>query len=282
MERRVKWKIRDGEIDVSETVVMGILNVTPDSFYPGSRVGSVDEALRRTEKMLKEGAKIIDVGGESTRPGSDPVSEDEEKKRVIPVILAISEKFPEAIISVDTYKSSVAKEAVEAGARIINDISGGYFDPKILEVAREYGTGLILNHIRGNPKTMQANPYYKDAVKEVKGELLERVERAKKAGIEEDRICIDPGIGFGKRLEDNLKLIKYADEFVNTGYVVMYGVSRKSFIRMALGYEEPEERLYATLGVHAYLYLKGVHILRVHDVGETVDVIRILKFVKDA
>jgi dihydropteroate synthase len=282
MERRVKWKIRDGEIDVSETVVIGILNVTPDSFYSGSRVGSVDEALRRTEKMLKEGAKIIDVGGESTRPGSDPVSEDEEKKRVIPVILAISEKFPEAIISVDTYKSSVAREAVEAGARIINDISGGYFDPKILEVAREYGTGLILNHIRGNPKTMQANPYYEDAVKEVKGELLERVERAKKAGIEEDRICIDPGIGFGKRLEDNLKLIKYADEFVNTGYVVMYGVSRKSFIRMALGYEEPEERLYATLGVHAYLYLKGVHILRVHDVRETVDVIRILKFVKDA
>jgi dihydropteroate synthase len=210
------------------------------------------------------------------------VSEDEEKKRVIPVILAISEKFPEAIISVDTYKSSVAKEAVEAGARIINDISGGYFDPKILEVAREYGTGLILNHIRGNPKTMQANPYYEDAVKEVKGELLERVERAKRAGIEEDRICIDPGIGFGKRLEDNLKLIKYADEFVSMGYVVMYGVSRKSFIRMALGYEEPEERLYATLGVHAYLYLKGVHILRVHDVRETVDVIRILKFVKDA
>jgi dihydropteroate synthase len=282
MERRVKWKIRDGEIDVSETVVMGILNVTPDSFYSGSRVGSVDEALRRTEKMLNEGAKIIDVGGESTRPGSDPVSEDEEKKRVIPVILTISEKFPEAIISVDTYKSSVAREAVEAGARIINDISGGYFDPKILEVAREYGTGLILNHIRGNPKTMQANPYYEDAVKEVKGELLERVERAKKAGIEEDRICIDPGIGFGKRLEDNLKLIKYADEFVSTGYVVMYGVSRKSFIRMALGYEEPEERLYATLGVHAYLYLKGVHILRVHDVRETVDVIRILKFVKDA
>jgi dihydropteroate synthase len=282
MERRVKWKIRDGEIDVSETVVMGILNVTPDSFYSGSRVGSVDEALRRTEKMLKEGAKIIDVGGESTRPGSDPVSEDEEKKRVIPVILAISEKFPEAIISVDTYKSSVAREAAEAGARIINDISGGYFDPKILEVAREYGTGLILNHIRGNPKTMQANPYYEDAVKEVKGELLERVERARKAGIEEDRICIDPGIGFGKRLEDNLKLIKYAKEFVSTGYVVMYGVSRKSFIRMALGYEEPEERLYATLGVHAYLYLKGVHILRVHDVRETVDVIRILKFVKDA
>ena len=282
MERRVKWKIRDGEIDVSETVVMGILNVTPDSFYSGSRVGSVDEALRRTEKMLREGAKIIDVGGESTRPGSDPVSEDEEKKRVIPVILAISEKFPEAIISVDTYKSSVAREAVEAGARIINDISGGYFEPKILEVAREYGTGLILNHIRGNPKTMQINPYYEDAVKEVKEELIERVERAKKAGIEEDRICIDPGIGFGKSLEDNLKLIKYANEFVNTGYVVMYGVSRKSFIRMALGYEEPEERLYATLGVHAYLYLKGVHILRVHDVRETVDVIRILKFVKDA
>jgi dihydropteroate synthase len=282
MGRRVKWEIRGGELELSETAIMGILNVTPDSFYSESRVRTLDEALRKAEKMLNEGAKIIDVGGESTRPGSEPVSEDEEKRRVIPVILGISENFPEAIISVDTYKSSVAREAVEAGARIINDISGGYFDPKILEVAREYKTGIVLNHIRGNPKTMQMNPYYEDTVKEVKMELFERVERAKKAGIEDERICIDPGIGFGKRLEDNLKLIKYAEEFVNTGYVVMYGVSRKSFINMALGYENPEDRLFATLGVHAYLYLKGVHILRVHDVKETFDVLRILQFVKDA
>ncbi len=282
MERRVIWKIKGVDLDVSETLVMGILNVTPDSFYSESRVRTLDEALRRTEKMLREGAKIIDVGGESTRPGSDPVSEDEEKRRVIPVIFAISEKFPDAIISVDTYKSSVAKEALEAGARIINDISGGYFDPKILEVARDQGAGIILNHIRGNPKTMQLNPYYEDTIGEVKSELLDRVERAKGVGIEEDRICIDPGIGFGKRLEDNLKLIKFAEEFVNMGYVVMYGVSRKSFIKMALGYEDPEDRLFATLGVHAYLYLKGVHILRVHDVRETVDVLRILRFVKDA
>ncbi len=282
MERRVIWKIKGVDLDVSETLVMGILNVTPDSFYSESRVRTLDEALRRTEKMLREGAKIIDVGGESTRPGSDPVSEDEEKRRVIPVIFAISEKFPDAIISVDTYKSSVAKEALEAGARIINDISGGYFDPKILEVARDQGAGIILNHIRGNPKTMQLNPYYEDTIGEVKSELLDRVDRAKGVGIEEDRICIDPGIGFGKRLEDNLRLIKFAEEFVNMGYVVMYGVSRKSFIKMALGYEDPEDRLFATLGVHAYLYLKGVHILRVHDVRETVDVLRILRFVKDA
>jgi len=282
MGRRVKWEIRGGELELSETAIMGILNVTPDSFYSESRVRTLDEALRKAEKMLNEGAKIIDVGGESTRPGSEPVSEDEERRRVIPVILGISENFPEAIISVDTYKSSVAREAVEAGARIINDISGGYFDPKILEVAREYKTGIVLNHIRGNPKTMQMNPYYEDTVKEVKMELFERVERAKKEGIEDERICIDPGIGFGKRLEDNLKLIKYAEEFVNTGYVVMYGVSRKSFINMALGYENPEDRLFATLGVHAYLYLKGVHILRVHDVKETFDVLRILQFVKDA
>jgi len=282
MGRKVKWEIRGGELELSETAIMGILNVTPDSFYSESRVRTLDEALRKAEKMLNEGAKIIDVGGESTRPGSEPVSEDEEKRRVIPVILGISENFPEAIISVDTYKSSVAREAVEAGARIINDISGGYFDPKILEVAREYKTGIVLNHIRGNPKTMQMNPYYEDTVKEVKMELFERVERAKKEGIEDERICIDPGIGFGKRLEDNLKLIKYAEEFVNTGYVVMYGVSRKSFINMALGYENPEDRLFATLGVHAYLYLKGVHILRVHDVKETFDVLRILQFVKDA
>ncbi len=282
MERRVIWKIKGSDLDVSEILVMGILNVTPDSFYSESRVRTLDEALRRVEKMIREGAKIIDVGGESTRPGSDPVTEDEEKRRVIPVILAISEKFPDAIISVDTYKSSVAKEALEAGARIVNDISGGYFDPKILEVARDQGAGIILNHIRGNPKTMQLNPYYEDTIGEVKNELLDRVERAKRVGIEEDRICIDPGIGFGKRLEDNLKLIKFAEEFVNMGYVVMYGVSRKSFIKMALGYEDPEDRLFATLGVHAYLYLKGVHILRVHDVRETVDVLKILRFVKNA
>lgn len=282
MERKARWKIRGRILDVSDTLIMGILNITPDSFYSGSRIRDVDHALKVAEKMLKEGADILDIGGESTRPGSEPVSEDEEKRRVIPVIESIKRNFPDAIISVDTYKSSVAKEAVEVGADIINDISGGMFDPKILQVAKEYSTGIILNHIRGNPKNMQENPYYEDVLKDVRDELILRVNKALDVGIDPESICIDPGIGFGKRLEDNLKLIKNARMFINMGYVVLYGVSRKSFIKMALGYEDPEDRLFATLGVHAYLYLQGVHILRVHDVRETKDVISILRFIKEA
>lgn len=279
MARRNLWKVKDRTLDVSDTIVMGILNVTPDSFYPGSRVPTVDEALKRAERMIEEGAVVLDVGGESTRPGSDPVPEDEEIRRVVPVIRAISKRFPEAIISVDTYKSRVAKEALEAGAHVVNDISGGKFDPHILKVAAEYGAGVILNHIRGKPKDMQKNPHYDDPVSEVWEELMERVDRAKSYGIPEDSICVDPGIGFGKRTVDNLLLIKHASRFVESGFVVLYGVSRKSFIRAVLGYEKPEDRLYATLGVHAYLYLKGVHVLRVHDVRETADVLSVLKAV---
>ncbi len=269
-------------MDVSDTLIMGILNLTPDSFYPGSRVQGVDEALRRVERMLREGATVIDVGGESTRPGSDPVPEEEELRRVVPVVEAVAERFPEAVISVDTYKSRVARESLGAGAHVINDISGGTFDPEILRVAAEYGAGVVLNHIRGKPKDMQRNPHYDDPVREVMDELMDRVERAKAHGIPEESICIDPGIGFGKRPVDNLLLIKHADRFVETGFVVLYGVSRKSFIRAVLGYEDPGERLYATLGVHAYLYLKGVHVLRAHDVRETADVIGILRAVRGA
>ncbi len=279
MVKSTLWKVKGKTLRIDGTIIMGILNITPDSFFAGSRVLSVDDALRRADEMIKNGASIIDVGGESTRPGSEPVGEDEEKRRVIPVIEAIKKRFPETLISVVTYKSSVAEEAVNCGADIINDISGGMFDPKILSVASRYGTGMVLNHIRGNPKTMQENPHYEDTLNEVKGEILQRVERAMNAGISKESICIDPGIGFGKRLEDNLILIKNAREFINLGYVVMYGVSRKSFIKMSLGYEDPEDRLFATLGVHAYLYLQGVHILRAHDVRETKDVIGILRSV---
>ena len=282
MGRRSLWRVRDRTLKVSDTLIMGILNLTPDSFYPGSRVRGVDEAIRRAERMLREGASIIDVGGESTRPGSDPVPEDEELRRVVPAVRAISDRLPEAVISVDTYKVRVAREALEAGAHVINDISGGTFEPEILGVAARYGAGVVLNHIRGKPKDMQRNPHYDDPVKEVMDELTERVERAKAYGVPEENICIDPGIGFGKRPVDNLLLIKHADAFVDTGFVVLYGVSRKSFIRAVLGYDSPEERLYATLGVHAYLYLKGVHILRAHDVRETADVVGILRAIRNA
>jgi len=216
--RRNLWQIRGKKLDVSDTLIMGILN---------------------------------------------------------PVIKAISERFPNAVISVDTYKSRVAREALEAGAHIVNDISGGKFDPDILKVAADYGAGVVLNHIRGKPKD------YEDPVSEVEGELMERVEAALSSGIREEQICVDPGIGFGKRTVDNLMLIKHADRFVDSGFVVLYGVSRKSFIKAVLGYERPEDRLYATLGVHAYLYLKGVHILRAHDVRETADVLNIIRAIEN-
>ncbi|NPB04491.1 MAG: dihydropteroate synthase [Thermotogae bacterium] len=259
---------------------MGILNVTPDSFFAGSRVLDVEEALEKARRMLKGGATILDIGGESTRPGSDPVSFEEEIRRVLPVVEAIISELPEAIVSVDTYKAQVARESLRLGAHIINDISGGSFDPGILHVAADYGAGVVLNHIRGNPKDMQKNPHYEDTVEEVFRELMDRVKKAKDFGIPEESICIDPGIGFGKRLEDNLILIKEARLFVESGFVTLYGVSRKSFLGAILGYDDPKDRLYGTLATHSYLYLQGVHILRVHDVKATWETLNVLRAIK--
>ncbi len=255
---------------------MGILNVTPDSFYDGGKYLDIERALERGIEMVKEGADIIDIGGESTRPFSEPVSEEEESKRVITVIEKLR-KLTDIPISIDTRKSNVARKALEKGANIVNDISGLRDDFKMTEVIKKYKAGCIIMHIRGTPKTMQENPYYKDTIGEIKKELEEKVNYALESGIEKERIVIDPGIGFGKRVVDNLLILKNIEEFKNMGFPLLIGHSRKSFIGKILNIENPENRLFGTLGVSAYLYLKKVSIIRVHDVKETREIFKILK-----
>lgn len=242
---------------------MGIVNVTPDSFYEKSRKLTVFEAVEAAKKMVEEGVDIIDVGGMSTRPGSDPVDEEEELRRVIPVIRAIR-TVTDKPISVDTYRWRVALQALEAGADIVNDVSGFRFEPDILKVARDTKAPYVLMHMKGTPKDMQLNPHYEDVVGELKEYFKERI--AILLNNEVNQIIVDPGIGFGKRYEDNLEILRRIEEFKEFGFPLMVGASRKSFIGIALGNVPPEDRLEGTLAVTAYCVMKGVNVLRVHDV----------------
>lgn len=248
--------------------VMGILNVTPDSFYDGGRYwGDIGVIMKRVEEMVAEGVDIIDIGGESTRPGSDPVPLEEELKRVIPVIKEIRKNFPEIPLSIDTYKSVVAREALEAGADMINDISGGSFDKNIFKVSAEYDVPIVISHIKGTPKNMQKNPYYDDVIKEIKDWLRGRIEEALSMGVKQENIIIDPGIGFGKRPEDNLVIINKLEQFLELGFPILIGVSRKSIIGFILN-KVPQERLTGTIVLNTIALLKGASIIRVHDVKE--------------
>lgn len=264
-------KIKDSK---NPPVVMGILNVTPDSFYSASRVLSIDEALFRVERMVSDGADIVDIGGESTRPGSSPVSEDEELKRVIPVVKAVKERFPEVIVSVDTYKAKVAEEALLLGVEIVNDISAARLDPKMVEVLVKYNPIYVLMHMKGTPRDMQVNPYYDDVVKEVRDFFLERISFFEERGYSRDSIIIDPGIGFGKRLVDNLKLIKAIPIFSEIAPILI-GPSRKSFIGMILNGAPPEDRLEGTLVSVALSVFLGARVVRVHDVKEAVRAVKV-------
>jgi dihydropteroate synthase len=271
------YKFGDVEFDFSKrTYVMGILNVTPDSFSDGGRYFTLDLALEHALKMIEDGADIIDVGGESTRPGSDPVPIEEELRRVIPVIkeLAKRTKVP---ISIDTYKSEVARQALDNGALIVNDISGLRFDEKMAEVVAEYKASVVLMHIKGTPKTMQQNPEYKDVISEIYSYLSESVDLALSAGIKQ--IIVDPGIGFGKRLIDNLEIIRRLREFKSLGYPILIGVSRKSFIGNILNLPV-DQRLEGTAGAVAISVWNGANIVRVHDVKEMVRVVRIVDAIK--
>lgn len=259
----------------NKTLIMGILNVTPDSFYDGGKYNLIDRALRRAEEILTEGADIIDIGGESTRPGSDPVSIHEEMERVLPVIEKLKD-FP-IPISIDTYKSEVAEEACKLGATIINDISGLQFDSRIAEIAKKYDTYLIIMHIKGTPKNMQKDPQYEDVVSEIIEFLKKQSDYALKKGIPKDKIIIDPGIGFGKTLEHNLTILKNLDEFRKLNFPILIGHSRKSMIGALLGGVAPEERLFGTLGVSAYLISKRVDIIRVHDVRPHFELRKVLE-----
>ncbi len=248
-----------------KTWIMGVLNITPDSFSDGGQYLDKDKAIEQGLRLIEEGSDIIDIGGESTRPGSDPIPAEEEIRRVIPVIQTLREKT-KALISVDTTKSEVARAALDAGADIINDISSLRFDSGMAPLAAERDVPVILMHMKGMPKTMQVDPYYEDVLLEVKSFLEKRIHEAQAAGIRRERIIIDPGIGFGKRLEDNLALINKLHVLGELDRPILIGTSRKSFIGNILDLP-PQERLEGSIASSILSMAHGAHILRVHDVA---------------
>ncbi|HEY8038020.1 MAG TPA: dihydropteroate synthase [Methylobacter sp.] len=250
-------------------VIMGILNVTPDSFSDGGKYSGLDAAMQQVGLMLSEGVDIIDIGGESTRPGSDPVAASEQIQRVVPVIEAIRQQLSsDILISIDTTLSEVAKAALDAGANIINDVSGGRADPAILTLAAETGVPIILMHSQGTPKTMQDNPHYENVVQDVLDALNESINAALKTGVNKEAIAIDPGIGFGKRKQDNLDLLAHLDALVATGFPVLLGTSRKRFMGTICDVSDPSELVTATAVTTALGVMAGVQMFRVHDVKE--------------
>ncbi len=269
----VEWPT--GRLDFSGgTLVMGVLNVTPDSFSDGGQFFDTDKAIKQGLKMAADGAVIIDIGGESTRPGSSPVPAEEQIRRVVPVIEAIAKKAG-VPISIDTANYEVAEAALEAGAAMINDITA-LSDQRVGELAAKRSVPVVLMHIQGTPATMQIEPEYKDVVTEVLAFLLEKARLAEKFGIPKQRIFIDPGIGFGKTAEHNLSLLGHIDKFVDSGYRVCIGTSRKNFIGKITGKEKPAERIFGTAATVALCAAAGVSIVRVHDVAEMVDVVKIV------
>lgn len=268
----------------STPLIMGIVNVTPDSFFPESRAFDPERAVEQGLRMIDEGADLLDVGGESTRPGSDPVNAAAELKRVVPVISGLR-RSTDRPISIDTQKAVVAEAAIEAGADIVNDVSALRTDPQMAPLAAGKEVPVVLMHMRGTPKTMQASPGYENVVEEVRLELSGFAEAAQRGGIRSDRIILDPGIGFGKRQKDNIALIRGLPRLLELGYPMLLGASRKSFIgRMLAPGGEPrpvEERLAGTLAVHLFASLLGADILRVHDVRETRDALRVFSTLLD-
>ncbi len=269
-DKSMVWTIRNQVLDFTrKPFVMGILNVTPDSFSDGGRYFNQEHAVKQALLMEKQGADIIDVGGESTRPGSDPVSLEEELRRVIPVIQAIRQRS-EVLISVDTNKAIVAEQALQAGADIVNDVSAARFDPDMAAVVKNYNCPLVIMHMKGKPKNMQQEPYYDDVVAEIYHFFEERLQALTALGI--DRLILDPGIGFGKRVSDNLEIIRSLATFNPLGYPLLIGLSRKSFIGKLLN-REVEDRLAGTIAANLLAVQNGAHILRVHDVPQTMDLL---------
>jgi len=259
-------KIGDRFYECDHPLIMGILNVTPDSFYDGGDYLGTDRAVGHALEMVEDGADMIDVGGESSRPGAEPVDESEEIGRVIPVIERLSAEV-DVPISVDTYKAGVAREALEAGASIVNDISALRFDPEMVSVVSASNCAVVLMHMQGSPRTMQRNPVYEDVTEDILSFLKERVNFAVGRGVERGRIIVDPGIGFGKTLEHNLRILEDIDRFHETGCPVLVGASRKSMIGKITG-APAGERLWGTAAIVAHCVMQGVEIHRVHDVRE--------------
>lgn len=267
--------VRIKGIEIKQPAIMGILNVTPDSFSDGGLYFDKKSAVEHALIMFESGADIVDIGGESTRPGADPVSEKEESGRVIPVIEEIIKRKEDAVISVDTTKSNVARMACKAGARIINDISGLTFDPEIAEVAAEYSTALVIMHIKGKPKDMQTNPVYYDLIYEIFEYLNKQAEIAKLSGVE--NIIIDPGIGFGKKIEDNFEILRRLSDFKCLGYPILIGLSRKSFLGKTLNLDL-NERDTVTSVAEALAIRNGAKIIRTHNVVNAVKTRNLLNY----
>tara|TARA_B100000989_G_scaffold160310_1_gene119681 strand:+ start:90 stop:941 length:852 start_codon:yes stop_codon:yes gene_type:complete len=265
----------------SKTLIMGIVNVTPDSFSDGGKFFTLKSAYDHSKKLIKDGADIIDIGGESSRPGSKPITLEEELERTIPLISKIRSNFPRTIISIDTTKSKVAEEAILSGANIINDISGLSFDKNMVKVASRYDVLLVIMHMQGKPETMQYAPNYNNLIEDIKSFFEERIRFATQFGIKKNRIILDPGLGFGKSYEDNFKLINQLKQFCDFELPVLIGPSRKSFIGIALN-EEPESRLEGTLAAVSAGILRGAHIVRVHDVKQTKKVAKIIDLIRIA
>jgi dihydropteroate synthase len=269
----LKWPT--GKLDFSDgCLLMGVLNVTPDSFSDGGKFIDRDKAIEQGLKMAADGAAIIDVGPESTRPGAQAVTADEQIRRAIPVIAKLAKKT-KTCISIDTTNYEVAKAALDAGANIINDITA-LADERMAQLAAKQKTPVILMHMQGTPRTMQGEPKYKDVVSEILKFLLDRAKRAEKFGIAKERIFIDPGIGFGKTIEHNLQLLANIDKFVKTGYRVLVGPSRKWFIGKLTGKENPADRTFGTAAAVALCASAGVSIVRVHDVAKMLEVAKIV------
>jgi dihydropteroate synthase len=297
-----QWNLGSRSLELGKrTLIMGVLNVTPDSFSDAGRFVDPDKALEHAEHLVEEGADIIDVGGESTRPGArvepgtprqsepakifaaktkaPPVTAEEELKRILPVIAQLKKKHPKAVISVDTYKASVARAAVGAGAEIVNDVSGFRWDPQMAKTVADLKCGAVLMHMRGRPEEWRTLPPPGDIVLLVKRELKEWAEKAVLAGVRRERIVLDPGFGFGKNFEENYPLIARFSELQATGFPLLAGTSRKSFIGRTLAANghaaPPEARIYGTLASQTALILKGAHIVRTHDVKASVEAARI-------
>jgi dihydropteroate synthase len=282
-----QWNVGSRVLELGRhTLIMGIVNVTPDSFSDGGLYLDAEKAVIQAEQLLDEGATIIDVGGESTRPGlSEPVSEEEERRRVLPLIRDLKRRRPDAVVSVDTYKASVARAAVELGAEVVNDVSGFRWDPKMAKTLAELKVGAVLMHTRGRPEEWRSLPPIGDPVLMVKRDLRQWAEAATLAGVKRDHLVLDPGFGFGKRFEENYPLLAHFGELQGMGFPLLAGVSRKSFIGRMLAVvgkhdgkdkdAEVGERLYGTLAAETALILKGAHIIRTHDVRFAVQAARV-------
>ncbi len=278
-----EWRIAGRILPIgTRTLVMGVLNVTPDSFSDGAQFLSTDKALAHAEQMIADGADILDIGGESTRPGADPISSEDELQRILPVIEELT-KRTSLPISIDTTKALVARAALDAGAAIVNDVSALRFDFHIADEVAKSGAGLVLMHSRGTPTTMQRLPPVADVLEEVTNSLRSSVAMAERRGVKRESIVIDPGIGFGKTQEQNLELIARLDQIAHAfaDFPILIGTSRKSFIGRLLGNAPATDRLYGTMASITAAVLRGAHIVRVHDVKAAVETVRIADAIND-